>query len=116
MANQAKALHDAGVAGAPVLRTGEPEGLLGEHQDEDFVGLVAKPSIRRGGPATPIACSKGVMSRCRAILGLEESREQTLHGASAVTKKKKTLTDDHVYVYFYIYSYIYMYVLQTCSL
>ena len=50
---------------------GNPRGFW-EYQDEDFVGLIATLAIRRGGPATPTACSKGVMSRYRALLGLGE--------------------------------------------
>jgi len=48
---------------------GNPRGYW-EYRDEDFVGLVSRLAARKGGPATPKACARGVLQRYRALLGV----------------------------------------------
>ena len=48
---------------------GNPRGYW-EYRDEDFVGLVSRLAVRKGGPATPKACARGVLQRYRALLGV----------------------------------------------
>ena len=48
---------------------GNPRGYW-EYSDEDFVGLISKLALRKGGPATPRTCAQGVLDRYRALLSL----------------------------------------------
>ena len=48
---------------------GNPRGFW-EYLDEDFVGMVAKLAMRKGGGNTHRACSGNAMQRCRALLAM----------------------------------------------
>jgi len=48
---------------------GNPRGFW-EYQDEDFVGMIAKIAMRKGGGNTHMACSMNTMSRYRALMAL----------------------------------------------
>jgi len=49
---------------------GNPRGFW-EYLDEDFVGLIAKLAMRKGGGNTHRACTWNAMQRCRALLAIK---------------------------------------------